>query len=33
VHPSAILRMTDDRRHEAYDDFVADLAGAARLLQ
>jgi len=33
VHPSAILRMPDDRRHEAYDDFVADLAGAATLLQ
>lgn len=33
VHPSSILRMPDDRRHEAHDAFVADLAGVAKLLQ
>lgn len=33
VHPSSILRMPDERRHEAYDAFVADLAGVAKLLQ
>ncbi len=33
VHPSSILRMPDDRRHDAYDDFVADLAGVAKLLK
>jgi len=33
VHPSSILRMPDERRSEAFDAFVADLAGVAKLLQ
>ena len=32
VHPSAILRMPDERRHDAYDAFVADLTSVAKLL-
>jgi uracil-DNA glycosylase len=30
VHPSALLRIEDDDRHAAYQDFVADLKAAAR---
>jgi uracil-DNA glycosylase len=32
VHPSSILRVPDDRRQQAYDDFVTDLTGVAKLL-
>jgi DNA polymerase len=32
IHPSAILRMEDDERDRAMDDFVADLAKVARKL-
>ena len=32
IHPSAILRMEDDERDQAMDDFVADLAKVAAKL-
>ena len=32
VHPSSILRVPGDRRQQAYEDFVADLSGVAKLL-
>lgn len=32
VHPSSVLRVPDERRRQAYDELVEDLAGVARLL-